>query len=61
MCLIFQISFVIDERIRGKGHKRKVISSPLPGFKASLPVLPFHFFVFIYYFRVGSVLFHHLL
>lgn len=45
VCL-FQISFVIDERLRGKGYKRKVtsLSLPLRSFHlsaSSIPLFPF--------------------
>ena len=39
VCLNFQISFVIDERLRGKGYKRKVTPFPLSHIKASLDLL----------------------
>jgi len=39
VCLNFQISFVIDERLRGKGYKRKVTPFPLSHTKASPDLL----------------------
>jgi hypothetical protein len=43
VCLNFQISFVIDERLRGKGYKRKVTPFPLSHIKASPDIFYYQF------------------
>lgn len=51
VCMLdfFQISFIIDERIRGKGYKRKVTScSSLPPSPQSIINLVGHLFSFSY-------------